>query len=39
MTAMPTAPWPLGAGAVNGKVYAVGGIGADRYAITEVYLP
>jgi kelch-like protein 18 len=39
VTDMPTARWWVGAGASNGKVYAVGGHGAATLATTQAYIP
>ena len=39
LTGMPTARWSLGAGAINGKLYAVGGQGETTLATTQVYTP
>ena len=44
VTAMPTARWSLGAGAISGRIYTVGGraVGAQEevtLADNQVYLP
>jgi len=36
---MQVARWSLAAGAINGKLYAVGGHGEDGAAPHEVYIP
>jgi hypothetical protein len=39
VTGMPTARWAPGAGAVSGRLYAVGGQGEATLATTQVYIP
>jgi len=39
LSEMPTERWSLGAGAINGRVYAVGGHGGTMLPTAEVYLP
>jgi hypothetical protein len=39
VTGMSTARWSPGAGAINGKLYAVGGNGGITLQTTEVYTP
>jgi hypothetical protein len=36
---MPTERWSPGGGAINGKLYAVGGGGSVTQAINQVYTP
>jgi hypothetical protein len=36
---LPTARWSPGAGAISGKVYAVGGGGNATQAVNQVYTP
>jgi len=36
---LPTARWSAGAGAINGKVYAVGGGGNASQAVNQAYTP
>jgi kelch-like protein 18 len=39
LSGMQVARWSLAAGAINGKLYAVGGHGEDGAAPHEVYIP
>jgi N-acetylneuraminic acid mutarotase len=39
VSGMPTERWSPGAGAIGGKVYAVGGGGSVTQAINQVYTP
>jgi hypothetical protein len=39
LAGMPTARWSPGAGAIGGKVYAIGGGGDSSLAVTQVYTP
>jgi hypothetical protein len=39
VSGMPTGRWSPGAGAIGGKVYAVGGGGNVTQAINQVYMP
>ena len=39
LTDMPTGRWSPGAGAINGKIYVVGGQGDATLAANEVYTP
>jgi kelch-like protein 2/3 len=39
LTDMPTAGWSPGAGAINGKLYVIGGQTDTTMAINQVYTP